>query len=168
MRYRQGYSRTSITTKWPSAFARGSPTSREIEQTFAKFRQAAVKDFLTEYRDLRDANHVQAQVLERVARLYPEIFARLEACNVGHGNFIDPTVRDFDREVQFYLAYLEFAQKFKDAGLPLCYPEVSEHSKEVSVEWAYDVARWQVRSSETALPSSAVTSNSQDLNAFWL
>jgi DNA mismatch repair protein MutS len=114
--------------------------SREIEQTFAKFRQGEVKDFLTEYRDLRDTNHVQAQVLERVARIYPETFARLDACYVAHRDFIDPTVRDFDREVQFYLAYLEFVQKFKDAGLPLCYPEVSEHSKDVNVQDAYDIA----------------------------
>jgi DNA mismatch repair protein MutS len=114
--------------------------SHEIVQTFAKFSQGAVKDFLTEYRDLRDTNHVQAQVLERVARLYPKIFARLEACYVAHHDFIDPTVRNFDREIQFYLAYLEFVQKFRDAGLPLCYPEVSELSKEVSVESAYDIA----------------------------
>ena len=114
--------------------------SKEIEQTFAKFRQGAVKDFLTEYRDFRDANHVQAQVLEKVARLYPEIFARLEACYVAHSDFIDPIIRNFDREVQFYLAYLEFVQKLNDAGLPLCYPEVPEHSKEVSVEGTCDIA----------------------------
>ncbi len=114
--------------------------SWEIEQTFSKFRQAEVKEFLTEYRDLRDANHVQAQVLERVARLYPEIFARLEACYSAHNDFVDPTVSNFDREVQFFLAYLEFTQKLKDAGLPLCYPEVSGHSSVTSVESAYDIA----------------------------
>ena len=114
--------------------------SLEIEQTFAKFKQGAVRDFLTDYRDLRDANHVQAQVLERLARLYPDIFARLERCCAAHRDFIDPTIRDFDREVQFYLAYLEYVQKLTDAGLPLCYPEVSAHSKEVSVQAAYDIA----------------------------
>jgi DNA mismatch repair protein MutS len=114
--------------------------SQEIEETFARFRQGGVKDFLTEYRDLRDANHVQAQVLERVARLYPEIFSRLESCYAAHRDFVDPTVSRFDREAQFYLAYLDFARKLKDAGLPMCYPEVSGHSKEVSVENTYDIA----------------------------
>lgn len=114
--------------------------SGEIERTFAKFRQEEVKDFLNEYRDLRDANHVQAQVLERVARLHPEIFARLEACYVAHQDFMDATITNFDREVQFYLAYAEFVQMLTDAGLPLCYPEVSEASKDVSVEDTYDIA----------------------------
>ncbi len=114
--------------------------SEEIEQTFARFRQGAVKDFLTEFRDQRDANHVHAQVLERVARLYPEIFAAMEACYVRHGDFIDPAVAAFDREVQFYLAYLEFAQRFKDAGLPFCYPEVSDRSKQAHVDGAFDIA----------------------------
>jgi hypothetical protein len=54
--------------------------SAEIMETFARFRQSGVKDFRKEFRDQRDANHVQAQVLARVAGLYPDIFARMEAC----------------------------------------------------------------------------------------
>jgi hypothetical protein len=114
--------------------------SAEIKEIFAKFRQGAVKDFRKEFRDQRDANHVQAQVLERVAGLYPEIFARMEACYVRYGEFVDSTVASFYREVQFYLAYMEFAQRLKDRGLPFCYPEVSETSKQVQVEQAFDIA----------------------------
>jgi DNA mismatch repair protein MutS len=129
--------------------------SREVEQTFAKFREGAVKDFLTAFRDFRDANHVQAQVLERMAKLHPGIFGRLEACYVAHQNFVNPTIKNFDREVQFYLAYFEFVQKLKDAGLPLCYPEVADTSKEVRAQGAYDI--WQQPSSATVLQSSATT-----------
>lgn len=112
----------------------------EVEETFARFRQGAAKEFLTEFRDQRDANHVHAQVLERVAKIYPEVFSAMEACYVRHGHLVDPTVAAFDREVQFYLAYMEFVRKFKDAALSLCYPEVSEHSKQAHVEQAFDIA----------------------------
>jgi hypothetical protein len=134
--------------------------SAEIERTFAKFRQGAVKGFLTDFRDQRDANHVQAQVLERVARLYPDIFARLEACYTRHGDFIDATVATFDREVQFYLAYLEFVKKFKDIGLPFCYPEVSEASKETHLEATFDIALANV----LVRRSSSIVLNDIDLS----
>ncbi len=74
-----------------------------------------------------------------MARLYPEIFAAMEACYVRHSDFIDATVKTFDREVQFYLAYFDFARQFKDVGLPFCYPDVAEHSKQTNVEDAFDM-----------------------------
>ena len=142
---------------WPFG---GEPDySSEIEQTFAKFRQGAAEDFLSEFRDLRDANHVHAQVLERVAKLYPDVFARMEACYTQYRDFLDPTVVAFDREVQFYLAYLEFTQHLRDAGLPFCYPEVSDCSKETHVEQAFDIAL----ASALARQGSAVVCNDIDL-----
>ena len=46
----------------------------------------------------------------------------------------------FDREVQFYAAYLEFLAQFRGAGLGFCYPQVSGESKEVTAVKTFDLA----------------------------
>jgi len=114
--------------------------SAEIEQTFAKFRQGAVRDFRRDLPDQRDANHVHAQVLDGVARLYPDVFAELDATWERHRGFVDATVAAFDVQVHFYLAYLELIRPLEAAGLPFCYPVASQHPEEVHVEQAFDVA----------------------------
>jgi DNA mismatch repair protein MutS len=114
--------------------------SVEVEETFAKFRQGAVQSHLARLPDYVEVNHVEAQILDGVAHLHPGVFqARADFC-VRHSDYLDATIRRFDREVQFYLAYLELAGRFRGAGLPLCYPHVSARSKETAAEETFDVA----------------------------
>ena len=46
----------------------------------------------------------------------------------------------FDREVQFYIACLEFIARLEAAGLTFCYPQVSGQSKELLGHQVFDVA----------------------------
>ena len=112
-----------------------------VEETFAKFKQGAVKSHRVKFADRPDMDHVEAHVLELVARLHPETFQKLEEFCSRRRDYLDETVAAFDREVQFYLAYLEYVEPFKAAGLPFCYPEVSNGSREdVYPEDAFDLA----------------------------
>jgi DNA mismatch repair protein MutS len=114
--------------------------SAEVDETFAKFKQGAVKSYLVREPELADMNHVEAQILDRVARLHPDVFGSLADFCARHGDYLDETVRRFDREVQFFVAYLELIEPFKVAGLPFCYPHVSARSKETSVTDGFDIA----------------------------
>lgn len=114
--------------------------SAAVEETFAKFRQGAVKDYRAKFPDYPDMNHVEAGVLDRVALLYPDIFAGLSDYCTKNGAYLDETIAVFDREVQFYLAYLEHIARFRQRGLPFCYPQVSDTAKEVAVEDGFDLA----------------------------
>ena len=114
--------------------------SLEVEEIFARFKQGAVKDYRVRLTNYSSMDHVQGHILQLVARLFPDVFASLHRYRADHGSFVDLYVRTFDREVQFYLAYLEHIDWLRDAGLPFCYPEVSAESKEVFAEEAFDLA----------------------------
>lgn len=114
--------------------------SAEVQETFGKFAQGAVKDYRVKFRADLEMNHVEGQILEFVARLYPDIFSRLDDYCANHANYLDETIGVFDREIQFYLAYVEFIAFFEGAGLKFCYPRMSDHEKEVRVSDSFDVA----------------------------
>jgi len=113
--------------------------SAEVLKTFERFKQGAVKDYRVQYRTWPGMNHVGAQILDLVARLFAEEFSALDDYCRRHGEFFDPTVRRFEREVQFYLAYLEYVGPLRAAGLSFCYPEIGT-SKEVFATETFDVA----------------------------
>lgn len=85
-------------------------------------------------------SHVEAKILEFVAKLYPEPFAALDGFCAQHPTFLDPTLQAFEREIQFYVAYLDFIAGLKRDGLPFCYPEVSATDKAISVREGFDLA----------------------------
>ena len=114
--------------------------SEQAQRTFAKFARGAVKDYRVGFRNLAEMDHVEARILELVARLFPEEFAALDEFCARHASYLDDTIRVFDREVQFYAAYLEFIARMKKAGLDFSYPVVSATSKEISARDAFDLA----------------------------
>lgn len=112
----------------------------EVSETFRKFRVGKVKDHAVQFSDWPDMNHLEAAALDFVARLNPEVFQRLDLFAARHSAFIDDVVETFDREVQFYVGFLESIRPFKLAGLSISYPEVSEDDKGVRATKAFDMA----------------------------
>ena len=100
--------------------------SREILETFDKFRQGEVKDYRHKLWDEPHAAHVEAAVLSMVAGLYKEIFADLDDFCDRHFHFDDETILRFSRELQFYLSWLEFVAPLRRRGLPFCYPKLCD------------------------------------------
>jgi DNA mismatch repair protein MutS len=113
--------------------------STEVLTTFERFAQGAVKDYRVAYRTWPGMTHVGERIVELVARLFPEEFTALDAYWRRHGGFFDPGVRRFEREIQFYLAYLDYITPLRRAGLPFCYPQLGS-SKEVSAAETFDLA----------------------------
>lgn len=114
--------------------------SAAVEQTFDRFRQGEVKDYRSTFPESADVNHVEAQILERVAQLFPEAFGNLERFCTDWHDFLDPVIARFDREVHFYLAYFDFIDPMVGAGLDICYPTVTEDTERVSVMGTFDIA----------------------------
>ena len=114
--------------------------SADVEETFAKFKQGAVKDYRVKFRNWPDMDHVEAHILDLVAKLYPDIFLRLDDYCAKNGNYLDETIAIFDREIQFYVAYLEYIAIIKRARLKFCYPQISNTCKEVYDYEGFDLA----------------------------
>jgi DNA mismatch repair protein MutS len=114
--------------------------SAEVEETFKKFAQGAGKSYLVQYKATEEMNHVEAKILEFVAKLHPEVFVALESYCAKNAHYLDRTIAAFDREIQFYVSYLDYIAPLKGAGLPFCYPRIAVESKEVDAVDGFDIA----------------------------
>lgn len=103
-----------------------SDYSAEVEETFARFKQGAVKDYRVEFLERASMNHIEESILGFVARLHPDVFSNLDQYRLRNDRYLDETLAIFDREVQFYVAYLEYMAPFKRAGLAFCYPQIAQ------------------------------------------
>ncbi len=114
--------------------------SKEIEDTFRKFKQGSVKDYSADLTFRQSMNHIEAAILDMVAALYPKTFTELDSYTAQYTDFQDAGIRIFDREIQFYLAYLEYTARFTCEGLSFCYPEVTNTTKELYSYQSFDLA----------------------------
>jgi hypothetical protein len=62
----------------------------KVTATFAKFAQGAPRSYLVDFPDYAEMNHVEAAILNRVARRYPELFAELTAHGPSVSCIISP------------------------------------------------------------------------------
>jgi DNA mismatch repair protein MutS len=110
-----------------------------LTTTFGAFLPAGGPVTSAEPRRATALTHLEAQILDRVAELEPETFAALERYGEDHPTPEDPTVLAFDRDVQFYLAYLEHIATLRRAGLPFCEPEVRRGEADPAIRETFDL-----------------------------
>lgn len=114
--------------------------SENVEEAFAKFKQGAVKTHLAKFSDWSTMNHIEEKILDFVALLYAEIFRDFDRYLAQNNNYLDSTIGTFDREIQFFISYLDYIGKFKRAGLKFSYPVVSDTDKEIYNYDGFDLA----------------------------
>lgn len=114
--------------------------SKKIFEVFNKFRQIEAKDYRLNLVVDSGMNHVEAQILDCVIKLYPEEFGALRNFYEAHKQFVNPIIQKFDREIQFYLAYNLFIDRIRESGLSFSYPKVSADDKSVYSCDSFDMA----------------------------
>lgn len=114
--------------------------SAEIGAVFARFRSGSPKSALPKPTDGLEMNHVEARILDFVALSHPREFAALADFHSSHQRFVDDTMQRFDREIQFYMAYMECIAGYRRAGLNFCYPDISAVEKAVFDQDGFDLA----------------------------
>lgn len=114
--------------------------SKVVDKTFEKFKQGEVKNYQAEFIKTSGMNHIEAQILDAVEKLFPDIFEKLLIFFENNRDFQDTVLHRFDREIQFYLTYLTYIESLKKAGLKFCYPEISTQNKEEINIAGFDIA----------------------------
>lgn len=97
-----------------------------VQETFARFAQGKLHGYSWRFKDQAGLNHVEEQVLDRVARLFPESFGRLQAFCERYAEVFDDGLMRFDQEVQFFLGYLEFIEPLMARGLEFSRVELND------------------------------------------
>ncbi len=112
-----------------------------VLERFSRFRETDIEPSSPQQaKDDFSLNHIEEGILEFVGRLFWKEFRDLESYVAQHSTFIDDVVASFDREIGFFIAYLDFIEPIKQRGLPLCYPGVSARNKELEVSGSFDLA----------------------------
>jgi len=112
----------------------------ELLATFERFKQGDGREYPFEFSVSPQLNHIEAAVTERVARLFPAVFASLDAFYTAHADFADPVILRFDREVQFYVAYLEHIARLRRGGMAFSLPDVSATATAFTATGLFDLA----------------------------
>ncbi len=134
--------------------------SAEVLATFAKFARSDAHDYRVTFRREVDLNHVEAAIVDMLAKLFSDEFAALSAFCKSHTEFVDPTAARLDRELRFYLSYLNLVRRISASGLKFCYPTVRAGSKAVHATDTFDLAL----AAQLVQQSKPVVTNSFDLN----
>ncbi|MGE3526610.1 MAG: DNA mismatch repair protein MutS, partial [Gemmatimonadales bacterium] len=120
---------------------RGEPDfAALVLEAFDRFRRAPVQDYRTDFADPGRLNHVEAQILQGIARLHPATFRALAEFVAAHTEFIDPVLARFDREVQFYRAWRALVHPLEAAGRRFCYPGFTPSPGAVEIREGFDLA----------------------------
>jgi DNA mismatch repair protein MutS len=115
--------------------------SAEVLQAFEKFRQGTAKPYGWRFDTGSDMNHVEAAILDRVARLHPGAFETLHGYASRNAKFLDPVIDRFDREIRWYLAVHDHVERVEgELGLPFCYPRVDETGPGMLGSGMFDLA----------------------------
>ncbi len=114
--------------------------SQEVLETFQKFRQTDPRSHRLKMPLLIEMNHIEALILDLVAKLHADIFAHFDEFCTRYRSYCHEVISKFDREVQFYIAYLEQMEQVAKAELAFCYPNVTDLSKDVQALETYDLA----------------------------
>ncbi len=113
--------------------------STEVAATFERFRQAGSKTYDFRIHELAELNHVEEAIFEQLVQLRPEPFARLRVLASRGAAAFEPAVLQFEREVQFYLAYLDLVAPLRAGGLGFCYPSLDQPPRQIDVLDSFDV-----------------------------
>ncbi len=112
----------------------------EILAVFERFRQNEVEDYEYKFHDTEYANHIESEILKSVAKLNQPLFDDLREFADGYENFQDELIKRFDREIEFYISYLEYIKKIESFGLKFCYPSVNKDKNDIHNIEGFDIA----------------------------
>ena len=113
--------------------------AQEVTATFERFRRTAETSYKLQLSPAGGMDHVQAAIATFVARLFPDTFDALHSYALRYALLVDPQLVQFERESQFYLAYLDVMDVLRSDGITFCYPTI-DPAGGLDIEAGRDIA----------------------------
>jgi DNA mismatch repair protein MutS len=123
-----------------SPYAGEPDYGKKVELAFSNFPGAAGKIFNFDLPHSADVTAVVGKVLEKMAMLNEPTFDELDRYCDANPMFMDAGITAFDREIQFYIAFLSYIAPLRKAGLGFSYPLVSATDKTIYAKESFDLA----------------------------
>ena len=114
--------------------------SIDVLKTFERFKQGETKEYKAKLIEKGGMDQIDAKILDCVIRLFPEPFKLLDNFCNNYKTFVNDKILLFDREIQFYISYLNFINRLRNYGQPFCYPTLVDHKNEVYCFQSIDLA----------------------------
>ncbi len=95
-----------------------------IRTNFGRFRTGEPPAVAIPQRPQRYINHLEDNVLNLVARQFPETLARLQNFVAAHADFLPARLEVVAQELRFYLDYLREVDRLANAGVAFCLPRL--------------------------------------------
>jgi hypothetical protein len=111
-----------------------------VARVFEKFRRDGASRYEFSNTSGARMSQIEEVVLDRVARLNSPVFEALARYCDRYHEFLDPTVRRFEREIQFYLAFHERIQALAASDVEFCLPSVERGVTEVVIRRLVDIS----------------------------
>ena len=113
--------------------------SEQLLALFTKFKQKDSNDYRQKLSETPQAEHVEAAVLDMLAKWYPDYFADLVDFCKAYLHFVDASVERFANEVQFYIGYLSYRSVISQDAQHFCYPTVTRDREQVCATDMFDL-----------------------------
>ena len=111
-----------------------------VSSTFERFRRGGPPRRRPRLVGAEELDHISAQILDAVAKLFPEVFSEISHFAELYADFVAEPVARFDREAQFYLCYLERVDALAERGLAFSRPEMCTEGPDETVRGGFDLA----------------------------
>ncbi|QTH45246.1 hypothetical protein J4772_13045 [Cohnella sp. LGH] len=102
----------------------------------------------------------ETTLLNAIKKEHPEPFRKLQTYYARHMDFIESSLMVFDREIQFYVACLQYFQALRKRGLAYNYPKISD-TNDLRIRGGYDLSL----ASSAFNSDQAIIGNHLDLEA---
>ncbi len=112
--------------------------SASINKTFEGLNEGIFDYKIKIFTDL-EMCLLETKILEIVRKMNIDTFDKLGGYYKKHSDFLNKTIKRFDREIQFYISYVEYIGKLKRKGFIFAYPTIS-YTKRLNVVAGYDLA----------------------------
>ena len=87
------------------------------------------------------------------SRLHPQEFNLIAGFAEKYQSIIDPEFLGYRTQLGFYISVCRLIQRIKSAGIPICYPSISE-KKQIILREAFDITLLE-KGEKNIIPNNA-------------